>query len=280
MKLTHSRSITAASRRFAIAAVVLLGTATCAAAMTLRLEVPAQAIPSIQTPTPMHAIIAAGAEQANGPIRISGGVASGQIISKVAPVYPPEAKEKGIQGTVVLHAIIGKDGTIQQLAVISGPEELQASAMEAVKQWVYKPYLLNGEPVEVETTITVNYALGNSAQPQADNTNQDAREIAGSHAQVHRVGGSVVPPVAIYTPDPQFSEEAREAKASGKVVVSLVVDRDGQPQNVHVIRGAGMGLDEKAVEAVQQYRFKPATQDGKPVPVYLNIEVNFQYFRK
>lgn len=95
---------------------------------------------------------------------------------------------------------------------------------------------------------------------------------------VYQVGGSVRPPVAIFTPDPEFSEEARKAKFSGNVVVSLIVDANGKPRNVHALRGVGMGLDEKAVEAVQQYKFKPALKDGKPVAVYLNVEVNFQIF--
>ena len=95
---------------------------------------------------------------------------------------------------------------------------------------------------------------------------------------VYQVGGSVRPPVAIFTPDPEFSEEARKAKFSGNVVVSLIVDANGKPRNVHVLRGVGMGLDEKAVEAVQQYKFKPAMQNGKPVNVYLNVMVDFQIF--
>ena len=95
---------------------------------------------------------------------------------------------------------------------------------------------------------------------------------------VYQVGGGIRPPIAIYTPDPEFSEEARKAKFSGNVVVSLIVDKDGKPRNVHVLRGVGMGLDEKAVEAVQQYKFKPALKNGTPVAVYLNVEVNFQIF--
>lgn len=95
---------------------------------------------------------------------------------------------------------------------------------------------------------------------------------------VYQVGGSVRPPVAIFTPDPEFSEEARKAKFSGNVVVSLIVGADGKPRNVHALRGVGMGLDEKAVEAVQQYKFKPAMQNGKPVAVYLNVDVSFQIF--
>lgn len=90
---------------------------------------------------------------------VSAGVMAGNILTKVAPVYPKEAKEQKIQGAVVLDAVIGKDGAIKSLKLLSGPDLLAQSAWDAVKQWVYKPYLLNGNPVEVETTITVNYQL-------------------------------------------------------------------------------------------------------------------------
>ncbi len=89
-----------------------------------------------------------------GAVRISGGVMAGQCIKRVRPEYPSDVV---IQGTVVLRAIIGTDGRVQQLSAISGPPMLQNSAVDAVRQWEYKPYLLNGEPVKVETTITVNF---------------------------------------------------------------------------------------------------------------------------
>jgi protein TonB len=95
---------------------------------------------------------------------------------------------------------------------------------------------------------------------------------------VRSIGGGVIGPKVIYQPEPEFSEEARKAKFMGVVTVSLIVDATGKPQNVHVTRGVGMGLDEKAMEAVKQYRFKPATENGKPVAVYLNVEVNFEIF--
>lgn len=94
-----------------------------------------------------------------GPTRISGGVMAGQILSKTQPIYPPIARAAHVGGTVVLHAIIAKDGTIQKLAVESGPPMLVGAATDAVRQWRYKPYLLNGEPTEVDTTITVNFNL-------------------------------------------------------------------------------------------------------------------------
>lgn len=93
-----------------------------------------------------------------------------------------------------------------------------------------------------------------------------------------RIGGGVSAPVLIYSVEPEFSEEARKAKVAGNVLVNLWVDTNGNPSHVHVIRGVGMGLDEKAVEAVKQYKFKPAMENGKPVLVELNVEVNFQIF--
>ncbi len=95
---------------------------------------------------------------------------------------------------------------------------------------------------------------------------------------LRKIGGGVSSPELIYKVDPEFSEEARKAKFMGIVLVNLVVDQNGNPQNVHILRGVGMGLDEKAVEAVKQYKFKPARENGKPVAVELNVEVNFQIF--
>ncbi len=93
---------------------------------------------------------------------------------------------------------------------------------------------------------------------------------------VMHIGGGVSKPIVLYQVEPEFSEEARKAKFSGNVEVYLWVDADGKPSHIRVVRGVGMGLDEKAVEAVRQYRFKPAMKDGKPVQVDLYVDVNFQ----
>ena len=92
-------------------------------------------------------------------VRVSQGVTQGLLIRKVKPTYPPLARQARIQGAVLLQAEISKDGTIQNLRLISGHPMLTSAAIEAVKQWRYKPYILNGEPVEVETQITVNFTL-------------------------------------------------------------------------------------------------------------------------
>jgi protein TonB len=92
-------------------------------------------------------------------VRVSQGVSQGLLIHQVKPNYPPLARQARIQGVVVLQALISKDGTIQNLRMISGHPMLAPAAIDAVKQWKYKPYFLNGEPVEVETTINVNFTL-------------------------------------------------------------------------------------------------------------------------
>ncbi|HEY6764837.1 MAG TPA: energy transducer TonB [Candidatus Sulfotelmatobacter sp.] len=92
-------------------------------------------------------------------VRVSSGVSTGLLVRKVNPNYPPLARQARIQGQVILQAEISKTGDIQNLRLISGHPMLAPAAIEAVKQWKYKPYLLNGEPVEVETTVQVNFTL-------------------------------------------------------------------------------------------------------------------------
>ena len=93
-----------------------------------------------------------------------------------------------------------------------------------------------------------------------------------------RIGGGVSAPELLFKVEPEFSEEARKAKVAGNVLVGIWVDTNGNPTHVRVLRGVGMGLDEKAIEAVRQYRFKPGMENGRPVVTEVNIEVNFQIF--
>ena len=92
-------------------------------------------------------------------VRVSQGVSQGLLIRQVKPTYPALARSARIQGVVVLQAVISKDGSIENLHLVSGHPMLAPAAIDAVKQWKYKPYFLNGEPVEVETTINVNFTL-------------------------------------------------------------------------------------------------------------------------
>jgi periplasmic protein TonB len=105
------------------------------------------AIPRFSAPTPPKRV------------RISQGVTKGLLLARITPAYPPLARAARVEGEVVLAAIISKDGTIKNLTLVSGHPMLVPAAIESVSQWRYRPYLLNGEPVEVETTITVTFTL-------------------------------------------------------------------------------------------------------------------------
>jgi periplasmic protein TonB len=95
---------------------------------------------------------------------------------------------------------------------------------------------------------------------------------------VYKVGGGIGAPRPVSTPDPEYSEEARKAKYQGVVVLWLIVDQNGNPKQIKVERPLGMGLDQKAIEAVRKWKFEPATKDGQPVAVQINVEVNFRLY--
>ncbi len=100
----------------------------------------------------------------------------------------------------------------------------------------------------------------------------------GYGGRVFRVGGGVSAPVPVYKPEPEYSPEARQAKLQGTVILSLVVGTDGKAHAIQVARSLGLGLDERAIEAVRQWRFDPAKKDGRPVPVAVDVEVSFRLF--
>jgi TonB family protein len=149
MNLTEKRKeIQGVCRMAIVAACAALGLATCGTALALG----------------MHANAASAEHNSNSSkapkqITVSSAVMSRNLLTKAVPQYPPAAKKAKIQGTVVLSVVIGDDGNVENIQVVSGPNELQQSSIDAVRQWTYKPYLLNGNPVEVKTTIHVIYSL-------------------------------------------------------------------------------------------------------------------------
>jgi len=108
-------------------------------------------------------------------IRVGGNVAAAQIVHQVQPIYPAEAKAAHVSGTVVLHVIIARDGSMQKVEVVSGPPMLIQAAVDAVQQWRYRPTLLNGQPVEVDSTVQVVFTLGSSG----DDAQSAAPEAGG-----------------------------------------------------------------------------------------------------
>jgi TonB family protein len=149
MNITEKHREIQGVRRLAIvAACAALGLATCGTGLALG----------------MHANAASAgdnssASKAPRQITVPSKVMSRNLLTKAVPAYPPAAKTAKIQGTVVLSVVIGDDGNVKNIQVVSGPNELQQSSIDAVRQWTYKPYLLNGNPVEVKTTVNIIYSL-------------------------------------------------------------------------------------------------------------------------
>lgn len=175
---------------------------------------------------------AAGAASTNSPqqqpappkeparIRVGGNVASSKITHLVRPVYPDAAKAAHISGTVLLRCIIAKDGTIMQLTYISGPPLLLKAAMDAVRQWTYQPTLLNGNPVEVDTTISVVFTLG--GKTSADDSQQGPASASPDKSDLET---STVPSSDI---DPQF-------KADILRLMDLTHFQDKQRATIHQV---------------------------------------------
>ncbi len=211
---------------------------------------------------PAHPASPAASPAAKAPpqrIRVSGAVEAAKLTAHPEPEYPLLAKIAHVQGTVKLDALIGKDGSIQELKLISGNPLLVQSAMDAVRKWRYQPTLLNAAPVEVATEIDVKFAL---AQAGAE--------------KIYNVGGEVSPPVAIYSPRPPYTDAASNAKIHGTVVLAIVVGPLGQVREARVVRSLDRGLDRQAVETVRTWKFRPALRNGTPVAVRVRLNVNFE----
>lgn len=206
----------------------------------------------------------------NGVASLSAAQAEDNLIAKVTPVYPPKAKAAGVDGTVRLNAKISKTGHVENLVVLSGPAMLQKPALEAVREWVYKPYLLNGQPVEVETQIQVIYTL---ASKSADK--HEPQASAPKSAPTEDASGATLPRL-IREVEPVFPPEARARHQEGMVLVKTKIDATGRP-TVLSVEGPEV-FWQAARHAVAQYRFLPATRAGQPVEVKLAIEVNFHLY--
>jgi TonB family protein len=202
------------------------------------------------------------------------------------PTFSKEAKKTKARGQIVLSIHITTDGTVTDASVVSGKPGLIDSALRAVRQWHYLPAMHNGEFVEATKEITINYDFGkNSSQPEElargdlSNPPQDLlKDVAEGKVFRVGVGSGVTAPRAVLDPDPEYTEEARRDRFRGQVLLGVVVGADGQPRDVWVVRALGHGLDLASVNTVKHWRFSPATRNGEPVAIVLNVETSFDIY--
>ena len=215
-----------------------------------------------------------------------GQIVPGRLVHKVDPKYPKQARKNKTGGRVVLDAMIEKNGNVTNVSIMSGELVLADAALDAVRQWSFEPYTQSGQPVQVHQQLTFEFGphtkIGELTKPLPPPTlrpNNFSHDLDSDTEEVFQaVGHGVTPPRRIYAPDPPYDENAKKAMYQGTCLLSLIVGSNGQPRDIRVTRGLGKGLDAKAVEAVNTWRFEPGTKDGKPVPVRIVVEVVFHLY--
>ena len=198
------------------------------------------------------------------------GVTPPKILQAATAVYPAEELARARRACMIA-LTIDANGAPANISVFrSAGESFDAAAVKAVASSKFQPGSLNGRPVPVAIHIRVLFDA--DQDPAIPVIVRQAQRNPGD------TQAGQTPPAVLHSADPEYSDEARRAKIKGVVIVSLLVDADGLPTDIRVVRSLGHGLDEKAIECVSKYRFRPAQKDGRPVPTRINIEVNFQLF--
>jgi TonB family protein len=206
----------------------------------------------------------------------------------VRPKYPKDALRNGVGGNVELRAVIAPDGKSQDLAVLSGDSEFSQNAIVAIRRWRFHPERRRGQPVETTYKIYVRFNPTlqeansdvelESPMPESPTISSLAklrRQNLGPEIH-HMSEPEMVGPKRLYSPQPEFSEKARIEKQQGDVDIDLVIGADGLPRDPQIACSSAPDLNDNAIAAVKQWKFAPATKDGKPVPIEIVVEVSFR----
>jgi TonB family protein len=228
----------------------------------------------------------------DGVYRIGPGIAA-PVIARAAPAaYPSGVSENDVPHVCFVSAVIGSDGVPQNLLLLNPHSSVyDQPAIDAVKQSTFQAGTLDGKPVPVLIYVRVPFRRLEPAIPTVMpryprivatrmqgnwNTPGDDDSQLRDQDDPVKLRRTDTPPVATHWVEAEFSDQARRERFSGAVMISMIVNEEGMPTNLKVVRSVGHGLDEKALEAASQYRFKPALRDGKPVAVRITMEISFR----
>jgi len=201
----------------------------------------------------------------------------GPLIHTVKLDIPRKLRKR--QLVAVLSATVSTEGTLQKVEVLGGDEDFTPLALNAVQQWRYASATLSGQPVEAKVFVVVESIKGDvNSELELDTVPTQPADLLPGEEVFKIDPHTMKAPKALYSPDPEYSEKARVAKYSGVGVLGVVVGSDGNPKTVWVSKKLGLGLDEKAIEAVRQWKFEPAMKNGQPVATAINVEVSFRLY--
>ena len=179
--------------------------------------------------------------------------------------YSKEGLKNKIEGTVLLELGVNEKGKVEIARVVKGLGlGLDENALSKVKIWKFKPALKDGRPVAVVSMVEMGFHLHPPPPPD--------------FGQYEKVGKGVTPPNPIFSPEPDYTEEGRKAKYQGVVVIGTVVETDGSIKIAYIVRSLEPGLDQKALDVVKKWKFRPAMKDKQPVRCWINIEVSFNLY--
>ncbi|HEY1257088.1 MAG TPA: energy transducer TonB [Terracidiphilus sp.] len=215
------------------------------------------------------------------------GVTAPELLPTDQSPIPEEKCKKKVTSTIPISIYVDAEGVPRDLTLLyPNHSKLDELALKIVAGDRFKPGTYNGQPVPVAENILVTLVANDQVLqcsppkqtviPIQEPQEEDVSDIG----TLYHVGTGVIPPALVNNVAAEFSDESREAGLQGTVLLSLIVDTKGMPRNIQVTRPLGMGLDEKSIEAVKKYRFKPATKDGKPIAVPVNIEINFRLYNR
>jgi TonB family protein len=220
----------------------------------------------------------------DGVYQIGPGITPPVLTKAVPPEYPQDA-EPGFRRRFLFQVVVGADGTVKlRDAFPNGHGPYLDNAIAAVKASTFQPGTLNGIPVPVLACVSVGFSpfrppsteIVDCDQPGLENGFRGAATSPWANDPL-RLPLGAKPPMVIHSGEAEFSDEARRERIEGNVLISTIVNEQGIPTEIRVERPAGHGLDENAIAAVSQYRFRPATLDGKPIAVRIRIEITFRF---
>jgi len=209
-------------------------------------------------------------------VRAVGDVNPPKLIKEVAPVYPEIAKQAAIEGVVILEATTNIYGRVIDTKILRSIPLLDQAAIKAVKQWVYEPVKIGGEPKGIIFTVTVAFRLDDkSTKGQILSWSAEDEEFAKGAVKAE---GEIKPPRLVKEAVPIYPLEAQQAQVSGVVILAARLDVEGKVKAVRILRSIPK-LDQAAIDAVRQWEYEPLLVKGKPVEVVFTVTVRF-YLKK
>lgn len=230
-------------------------------------------------------LVPAVAMAQQSPVRVGGNVKAPERVRYVAPEYPEVAKQAHVAGIVIAELTVSPEGDVTDAHILRSIALLDQAALDAVKQWKYTPTTLNGVPVPIIITVTVNFTPTETGGAAAGGVMQSAPTMSSASStpvepvylngrEVTRIGGEVKAPERIRYVQPLYPADAQAARITGIVIIEALIDESGHVAKAKVVRSI-LGLDQAAIDAVMQWEYTPTLINGSPVPVMMTVTVNF-----